>query len=532
MRLLKRVVPLIASARIARLPLIAGLIACAGVSAVLAQTPDTSQGSSSSTVSGRVVNANSGLPIPRALVQIGSTAVFTDHEGKFSLADVPAGSSFVEVAKPGYFTSPEQTDPPGIQISAADAAHTLELYLYPEALLTGSVVAQDGSPLAQITVTARKVTSSGADRHLQVFGSTQTDSHGEFRLPVPAGDYQLTTQFVAVSPETGMTILPAIAPEGGAVATFHIASGEQQQFQLRPRTGLAHTVTLAVPGLSDDRFSSLVVTTADGASWQMGGQPDPETGRVSLRLPAGSYLLEVNSDGSELVASGQTRLSVPDHDLAGVQVQLSPVAPIPVEVVVDVHASAAATAPTAQQLGLELLPEQQQGRSSRENALRLQSRGGRPPSFLPSPGRYHLVSSARGSWYIQSAIYGGSDVLGSTISVAAGTGSAPLQLTVSNVTGSLQGQVTSGDAPVSLWVELLPSFPSANPIISLHSAADGSFSAQNLPPGGYSACVLQHRTSADLLDASVRNSLGARLQPFTIQAGVQTTLKLDGKPAS
>ena len=488
-----------------------------------------SQASSGSTVTGRVTNAISGQPIPRALVKIGTATTFSDHQGRFSLEDVPSGSSFIELSKPGYFTSPEQLDPPSVQLSTAELAHSLELHLYPEALLTGSVLAQDGTPFAEIRVSARKIVSSGSGRHLQMAASVQTDSHGDFRMAVPAGDYQVDTQFVATSPETGLTVLPAVAP-AGEVATLHVNSGEEQQIQLNPHAGLAHTVTLAVKGLSEDRSMSVMLTGANGASWPMGAQPDPETGELTLRLPAGTYLLGVDVSGSDFVAFGQTRLNIPDHDVSGIALQLSPVAPIPVEVAVDPHATVtAASTPTAQQLGLELVPEQLHGRSLRQESVRLQTRGGRAPAFLPTPGRYHLASSSRSSWYIQSASFGGADVLSGALTVAAGSGAASLQVTVSNVTGSLQGQVTAADAPVSAWIELIPSFPSANSTISLRSAADGTFSAQNLPPGTYAALVLPHRTSADLLDVSVQASLGISSKSFTIQAGVPTTLNLDGR---
>lgn len=38
-----------------------------------------------SNLTGRVVNAASGLPVPRALIRFNERAILTDHEGKFAL---------------------------------------------------------------------------------------------------------------------------------------------------------------------------------------------------------------------------------------------------------------------------------------------------------------------------------------------------------------------------------------------------------------------------------------------------------------
>lgn len=485
------------------------------------------QASSPETVAGRVVNAISGAPIARVLVQLGPASTFTDHDGKFALADVPAGGGgTVELTKPGYFTSPEHTDPPGVQVTATQLATPLDLRLYPEALLTGTVVAQDGAPLSGVQVTARRLATEDLLRRFETVASVETDSHGAFRLAIPAGDYQVATQFVATAPETGLSILPAVAPSGAGGNTMHLSSGEQQQVELRPHTGVPHTVGLAVQGLSEERSPTLTLSTANGATWQMGAESESESDQTNVRLPSGSYHLSIAARGGDTLSFGEARLTVPDHDIAGITVQLAPVAPIPVEVTVDGHASAGAV-PSAQELGLQLLPEQGEHAARREDTIRLQTRPGRGPVLQPHPGRFRLVAAPRSSWYIVSASYGGAEVLGQSLTVSAGSGSPPLQLIVSNGMGSLEGQVTAGGSPVSAWIDLLPTFPSATPVISLRSASDGSFSLPSVQPGSYLGLALEHRTGADLADPAVRGSLGVRTQTVTVQPGTKATLDLE-----
>lgn len=484
------------------------------------------QASSPETVNGRVANAVSGAPIARVLVQLGPAAAFTDHDGKFALTDVPGGGGgTVELTKPGYFTSPEHTDPPVVQVTATQLANPLELRLYPEALLTGTVVAQDGAPLSGVQVTARRLATEDLLRRFETVASVETDSHGAFRLAVPAGDYQVATQFVATAPETGLSILPAVAPSGVGGSTMHVGSGEQQQVELRPHTGAPHTVGLAVQGLSE-RSPTLTLSTANGATWQIGAGSGAESDQTTVRLPSGSYHLSIAASGGDTLSYGEARLTVPDHDISGIAVQLAPVAPIPVEVSVDGHASPGAV-PSAQELGLQLVPEQQEFAARREDTIRLQTRPGRGPVLQPHPGRFRLVAAPRSSWYIVSASYGGAEVLGQSLTVNAGSGSPPLQLVVSNVMGSLEGQVTAVGSPASAWIDLLPTFPSATPVISLRSASDGSFSLPSVQPGSYLGLALEHRTGADLADPAVRGSLGVRTQTVTVQPGTKATLDLD-----
>lgn len=501
----------------AALPLLwtAGLGAQLPSGAAQAVTPQSA--------AGRVINAVSGAPIPRVLVQLGSIATFTDHDGTFSMSNLPSGAGTVELTKPGFFTSPEHTDPPGIAVTPAQLALPLELRLYPEALLTGTVVAQDGAPLSGVQVTARRLATEDLVRRFETAMSAETDSHGAFRLAVPAGDYQVTTQYVATVPETGLAILPAVFPAGAGGGTVHVGSGEQQQLELRPHTGVPHTVGLAVGGLSDERSPVLTVSTANGAVWQMGAESDAD--QMTVRLPAGSYHLSLRANEGDTVSFGEARLTVPDHNLAGVPVQLAPVAAIPVEVIADAHATA--TAPSPQELGLQLLPEQQEHASRREDTIRVQTRAGRGAVLQPAPGRFRLVAAARGSWYVESASYGGAEVLGQALTVSAGSGSPPLQLVVNNVMGSLDGKVTAGDSPASAWVDLIPTFPSAVPMLTVRSASDGSFSVPSMQPGTYLAMALEHRTGADLGDAAVRNELGLRTQTVAVQAGVKATVAVE-----
>lgn len=484
------------------------------------------QDTSPLSVSGHVRNAVSGVPIPRVLVQIGSAAVFTDHDGKFVLENVSSGGTVV-LTKPGYFTSPERTESPGVRITGAQLAQPLELRLYPEALLFGVVASQNGAPIRAVQVAAHRLVLQEEGRRFEMVASTQTDSHGAFRLAVPAGDYQVSTQFVATSSETGLAILPASVPSGSDGGTFHLSSGEQQRIELRVHTGAPHNVGILIRGLVEDRSPTVSVSTLNGLTWRV-GLDDSGPHQATIHLPSGSYRLTVSSSDGETLSSGDVSVTVPDHDITGTVVQLAPVSPISIEVSVDPRNSLASP-PSPQDLGVQLTPEHERP-FGRDAVARLDTRHGQSPMLRPHPGRYRLVAAPRSTWYIESATYGGSEVLGQTLTVNPGSGALPLQLIVNNDVGNLEGKVSGSGAATEAWIVLLPSFPCATPMISFRASNDGSYS-RTLQPGSYLALALEHRTGEDLADPAVRGRLGLHTQTVVIEPSTRSTLDLEVQSA-
>ncbi len=173
-----------------------------------------------STVQGQVINASTGAPVPRALVRLNNRAVLTDHEGKFRFDQNTDSSANVLVTKPGFSASTEVQEPGNLYLQAAQLAVPLELRLYPEALLTGTVIAPDGTPLPRISVSALRSYYDDAGHRWMTVGQDQTDSHGNFRLPVPAGEYRLQTRYTPLDRTTGQAVLPVTISERRFIQYF------------------------------------------------------------------------------------------------------------------------------------------------------------------------------------------------------------------------------------------------------------------------------------------------------------------------
>jgi hypothetical protein len=491
--------------------------------------PSSSIGSAApGNVSGQVINAVTGQPVARALVRLNDRAVLADHDGKFEFDQSTEASGNVMVIKPGFSSSADSA-PPNIFLQGNQLAAPLRLLLYPEALLTGTLLAPDGSPLQGIMVSARRSLYDEMGHRVSNAGQTQTDSHGDFRLPVPGGSYRIETSYVPRDRNTGLAVLPVVVPDEGSSDTseeIRIHSGEQQHFDLRPAVRGTHRVTASV-----DRGMGFVRMTARASNGSMLriNSASNGPGETTVELPQGTYTLmarRINGDSPE---EAETTVTVPDHDISGVVLRFSPVPSVPVELSIDGDSTSDNSQPALTQFNLVLVndhPDLEQDGST----IRLSNVANRGFSFTASPGSYQLAGRISGGWYVKSVSNGASDVLQQGLVVAPGGGGTTLRVVVSNQTGSLQGTVRLNGTPGSCWVYLIPTTPGAQAFFLVHSNAEGAYTNSHLPPGSYQAIAFEGRHSANYRDASALEPFAAQVRSITVNVGDKATLDLDAVP--
>jgi hypothetical protein len=484
-------------------------------------------------VTGRVINAVTDQPVRRALVRLNNRAVLTDSEGKFRFEQNTETNASILASKPGFYASPEYGDAGNLYLQSSQLAIPLELRLYPEALLTGVVLAPDGTPLSGISVSAgRSVYDDFARRWIPV-GQGQTDSHGSFRIPVPAGQYRLQTRYVLRDRTIGEAVLPIAVPSvssGDTSQLIRIHSGEEENFELWPAVSPTHTVGLSHSG-SDRGFMRISARASNGGTLQVNstaGNGD----ETKIQLPQGTYTLTArlmaNADAAEMA---DTTITVPDHDISGVVLRFSPVPSIPLELVADGSSNADGTPPGLSQLGL-ILNSEQADSDGGYVGVGPSSKNSQTFFFRAPPGNYRLVGRNSGTWYIKSASYGDSDLLTQNLVVAPGASGIPIRLTVSSETGSLQGTVKLNGNPAAAWVYVIPNGPSAQANYSTRSSSMGSYNFAHLPPGSYQAIAFERQHAVDYRTPGSLSPFDNHASSVTINVGDKPTLNLDAVPAA
>ena len=537
--------------------LLLSLLICAGIfllrpSSLFGQLPSGSLGSSTvgsqsgptssstavapTTVLGQVINAKTGAPVPRALVRMNSRAVLTDHDGNFRFDQNTETNANILVTKPGFYASTEMQEPGNVFLQAAQLGAPIELRLYPEALLTGTVLAPDGTPLPNVSVSAlRSYFDDTGHRWLPAGTPSTTDSHGNFRLPVPAGEYRLGTRYSPIDRTVGEAVLPVTVPSEASSNTGHgivIHSGEEQHFELRPAVSPTRNVTLTTQAGSGRDFMRITARSNNGSTLQVNPQMIGGTGETKIQLPQGTYTLTAIRNNGESSEEAETTLTVGDHDISGVTLQFSPVSSIPVELVLDDSVTSDTTQPpNLTQMGLTLQNEVDDPDRG-DATVRPMQRRDQSFAFNAPPGSYRLQGRDTGTWYIKSATYGASDLLQQSLVVVPGAAGTPIRISVSDQTASVQGTVDLNGSPAQCYVYLIPTGPSAQSVITLRSGSSGSYTAAHLAPGSYQAIAFERRHSANYRDPESLAAYSTFVHSVSVQAGDKPTLNLDAVPVA
>ena len=489
------------------------------------------------TISGRVVNAMTSQPVSRALVRFNGRALLTGSEGKFEFDQVTETQGSLQVTKPGYYPSMDGSGSAGISWKANQASAPLELRLYPEGILTGTLTAPDGDPLPHVMISARRSVFDGSGQGWTVAAQTQTDGHGRFRLTVPPGDYKLESMYMPRTSGSNQVVLPAIVPAQNSSNTLdsvHIRSGEEQHFDLHPTISRSYSVTATFDSGVGRVFPRITARSSNGGKLTLSVRAsDSETpGGMKMELPSGTYTLTASTISPEGPEQAETTITITDHDVAGVVFHLAPIPSLPVEMLVDGATTSDNQQPNLQQFGLTL-ENNQSDAEVLNTSIRLITQRDRTLAFTVPPGSYRLRARGNGAWYIKSASYGASDLLRQDLTIGPGVGGMPIRITVSNQTASLQGVCRLGGTPIDCWVYLIPTMPSAETVfIQRGNSAQGIYNYAHVPPGTYQAIAFEQRYSADYRDPATLVPFASRVRAVTLNAGEKPTLDLDVVPAA
>jgi hypothetical protein len=152
----------------------------------------TSDAKGTSRIRGRVTNAG-GRPLRRVEIRLSGSALDgartanTDAQGRFEIADLPAGRYFVTASRAGYLrtaygeTYPGQPADP-IEISNGVAVDHIDIALHRTAVISGNVFDEAGEPAAGAVALAMQVRFSNRKSRLMPVSRAISDDLGQFRL--------------------------------------------------------------------------------------------------------------------------------------------------------------------------------------------------------------------------------------------------------------------------------------------------------------------------------------------------------------
>ena len=495
-------------------------------------------------VFGQTINAVTGQPIARALVRCGNQAMLTNYEGRFRFSSEDATAA-ITANKPGYTMSEDPRESVASTQRSSLRDGSVEIRMYPEAVLTGTVLAPDGHPIPNVMVEPRRSVYDEAGHHWSQTAVTRTDSHGSFRLPLAAGDYILQTRYVPPTAFARGAVLPVRFPvetSSSGSGLLHLRSGETEHVDLHPQVRPVTEVKARLEPENAQHTARLTAYAEEGRTIPLRLKPGEQQGEVKFEIPYGTYTLSGRSqtsssvgrldpvrrhglDGSE---QAETRIKVGQHDDGGVVLRFAPLSPIPVELVVEPSSTSDNSySLTIARLGLSLENMRPDLADTGDSMERLITWNDQTSVFNPPAGRYRLRAQSDGSWFVRSASYGTSDLLRQELMVAPGAGTLPIRIVASNQTGSLSGTVRSNGQSVAAWVYLVASMPSATPVLIVHTDADGLYTRSAMPPGAYRAIAFEHMHGVNYEDQDVLASLNNAMQSVTLNAGDKATLNLD-----
>ena len=298
----------------------------------------------SGSIRGRVLAADTGRPMARAMVQLNGpqqhSDALTDAEGRYVFTDLPAGTYTVTANggphRAGYLsmgfgaTRPDgsfvnaASRPREITLDAGQRRDDIDIRLERAAAITGHVVDASGEPVARISVRAMRVQRGQRPSNA---GMAMTDDLGQYRIfGLTPGEYvvyadsrngELPRELVGVPRGFG----PTYAPSTGLLAQatrLRLGMGSQAAIDLQLIETRLYSISGTVSTSTGDppRNSSVMVVRADiEMEGPMYGAAVSPSGTFSVSsLPPGSYNLHARHHAEPTYASTQ------EHTTAGVDV--------------------------------------------------------------------------------------------------------------------------------------------------------------------------------------------------------------------
>jgi hypothetical protein len=476
-------------------------------------------------LSGTVINAATGEPVSRALVQMQASterAQFAGADGTFVFKKLARGRYNLTASKPGFFSQQQLGRWSAWRNSFQDVPSEKDvvLKLTPEGIIYGEVKNESGEPVEGITVRAQRWQTENGRKTLQNARDAATDDEGNFRLAeLLPGSYHLS--FVPAN-RGGWVIYDKLnrkkQMDQGYGAQFYPGVPDvESATAIELRAGAAVHITEAlsrqrvfevagmVRGAAPVGGFNLTLMNAAGDMVQRTVRIDPKSGEFQIPgVPAGTYMLLASAQAPN--ENGPQELQVQltarqlihlKSDLAGLVLNLGRGISIEVQVYGGIPPVGTANGP---QVMVQLISKEFL-QNSRGTMVPPQNGKQRSAARIEdiSPGTYTVEASPNQPAYIASLRCGSVDLLRDDLTITRGAVLPPIEVTLGNDGAQLSVKVMEKGQPAAAAVVIYSEeYPRRS--VQTQTNETGSFSQGNLAPGIYQVIAVK-----DALDLEFRN---------------------------
>ncbi len=546
------------------------------------------QAAGTAVIRGRVVAADSGMPVRRAQVRAqageirANRLVSTDAQGRFELKDLPAGRWTLTASKAGYMTlrygqkrSFEAGTP--IEIGDGQLMERADFALPKGAAITGRIFDEYGDAVANARVQVlRYQTVQGQRRLTPAGGGDQTDDTGAYRIyGLAPGDYYISATLRANNGpffDDGNNDTTSYAstyyPGTGSVSEAQritLGVGQEQPnvtFALQP----VRTVKITGTALNSmgTALTNGMVTLMPADNVGPGGGPGPVlfnfggNGRVRAdgsftiaNVSPGNYtLMAVAGPGGGRGGGFAIRIGGPggpgldDIELASIPLSVANEDITGLTVVTSKGASLSGSVIAAEGSVAKLSTNQIQIVAQPANGQFLPGPLGNRPARVENDGTFVLtgltgqkfvrVNGLPQEWTLKAVMLNGVDVTDSALEFRGSTENSGLQVILTDKVSDVNGKVTTarGEVTRDYTVVVFPddptkwAFPSRF-VKTGRADQQGQFRIRALPPDDrYLAVAVDYLEDGEGTDPQFLEQIKDRATRFALGDGESKSLDL------
>ena len=492
-------------------------------------------------LSGSVVNSATGEAVPHALVRTNGKVqrnAFSDTDGRFEFDGMPQCQVTVTAQKPGFFTEQDVSLSDSGWINVGPNSNSVTIKLVPQGAIYGRITDSSGLPLEHLPLRLTAQSIREGRKRWEPRGMTETDEDGHFRFPglmpgtyyLAAGPRQGEIELLPEGqrPKTGFPHLyyPGV-PDLASAAPIQLTPGLQNEADMSLSAVPLYQVSGVISGHQADQGVGFQVMTPSGDELSLPTNFDMESGVFKLEdVPAGNYILRALSQSNLQPLRAELRINVASN-LDSVRMALSPAVSIPVVAHTETRASSGsgstAVNPQRPPMTAHLIPADINATEVFSNYER--GAGGMSLQNVDF-GSYTVDLKPHPPWYVQSAMYGQTNVLYDDISVSPGQ-SYSLDVVLRDDSATIAGTVKwQNGTPQRATVVVLP-VPASKVEPHTVQVSGDTFTVSGLAPGDYMVFAFDRVDGIEYANADAMEPYASQAAHVTLTPNQQAQVQLE-----